>query len=359
MRSTQQTRKSAPARPAKRLLVLAAAVLLLVLPFHAAQAQERSSAVERVKTIGFTVSDIDREASFFADVLGFEKMADFRVVGSEYDALVGVFNANMRIVQLKLGEQVIELTQYVSPPTGRNIPVWSNSNDAWFQHMAIVVGDMDAAYKILQDNNVRQISSHPITIPASNPGAAGIKAIKFHDPERHPLELIFFPAGKGNPSWQKPSDKLFRGIDHTAMTVPSTDKGVTFYRDVLGFNVGVTTLNSGPTQDVLDGLLNDTCLVTAMMPPSAPPHVEFLEYKTPPGGRLMPAESKANDLWNWQVTLVSKNIQALAGRLRQAGAQFISSNVVAIPQEAQGKFGFKKALMIRDSNGHALRLVEE
>ena len=247
----------------------------------------------------------------------------------------------------------------VSPPTGRFIPVWSNSNDAWFQHMAIVVGDMDAAYKILQDNNVRQISSHPITIPASNPGAAGIKAIKFHDPERHPLELIFFPAGKGNATWQRPSDKLFRGIDHSAMTVPSTEKGVTFYRDLLGLNVGVTTLNSGTTQDVLDGLLNDTCLVTAMMPPSAPPHVEFLEYKTPPGGRLMPAESKANDLWNWQVTLVSNNIQALAGRLRQAGAQFISSSVVAIPQEAQGKLGFKKALMIRDPNGHAVRLVEE
>ena len=49
----------------------------------------------------------------------------------------------------------------------------------------------------------------------------------------------------------------------------------------------------------------------------------------------------------------------LAGRLRQAGAQFVSSGVVTIPSEAQAKFGFKKALMIRDPNGHALRLVEE
>src|SRR5262249_56718796 len=124
--------------------------------------------------------------------------------------------ANTQRVQLKLGEQASELTQYVPPPTGQNTPVWSNSNDAWFQHMAIVVGDMDAAYKILQDSNVRQISSRPITIPASNPGAAGIKAIKFHDPERHPLELIFFPAGNGNPSWQKSSDQLFLGLVHTA-----------------------------------------------------------------------------------------------------------------------------------------------
>lgn len=360
MNVAHQVRKSMSARmPIARVLPAAAIIALSIAWWHVAHAQDRSASVQRIKTIGFTVSDVEREANFFANVLQFEKVSDVRVVGSEYDALVGVFNANMRIVQMKLGEQVIELTQYVSPPTGRFIPVWSNSNDAWFQHMAIVVGDMDAAYKILQDNNVRQISSHPITIPPSNPGAAGIKAIKFHDPERHPLELIYFPAGKGDPSWQKPSNKLFRGVDHTAMTIPSTEKGAAFYRDLLGFTVGVTTLNSGPTQEVLDGLLNDVCLVTAMMPPAAPPHVEFLEYKSPPGGRVMPAETKANDLWHWQATLVSKNIQALAGRLRQAGAQFISSNVVAVPEEAQTKLGFKKAVMIRDPNGHALRLVEE
>src|SRR5262245_12599038 len=224
-------RKPTPARvAARRALLAAGAVALLLISPHVAQAQDRAAGVERVKTIGFTVTDVERETNFFTNVLQFEKIADFRVVGTEYDALTGVFNSNMRIVQLKLGEQILELTQYVSPPTGRNIPVWSQSNDAWFQHMAIVVGDMDAAYKILQDNNVRQISSHPITIPPSNAGAAGIKAIKFHDPERHPLELIYFPAGKGNPSWRNPSNKLFRGVDHTAMTVPSTDKGVTFYQ---------------------------------------------------------------------------------------------------------------------------------
>ena len=48
-----------------------------------------------------------------------------------------------------------------------------------------------------------------------------------------------------------------------------------------------------------------------------------------------------------------------ADRLRKAGAQFITPDVVAIPQEDQAKLGFKKALMIRDPNGHALRLIEE
>src|SRR6516164_11596559 len=236
--------------------------------------------VQRVKMIGFTVANVDSEVRFFTNVLQFEKIADFRVLGSAYDKMEGVFNANMRVVRLRLGEQIVELTEYVSPPTGRPIPVPSYSNDAWFEHMAIVVRDMDAAYKILQENNVQQISANPITIPEANPGAAGIKAVKFRDPEGHDLELIYFPGGKADPAWQKPTSRLFLGLSHTAMTVDSTEKGVTFYRDLLGFDIGGVTFNTGVTQEVLDDLFNDTCLVTPMMPISQPPHIEFLDYKT-------------------------------------------------------------------------------
>ena len=242
------------------LLALGILVLAAVLSGNAGYARDRLPGdVERLKMIGFTVADVDRETTFFTKVLTFEKVSDFRVVGNEYDKMEGVFNANMRIVHLKLGEQIVELTQYISPPTGRPIPVPSYSNDQWFEHMAIVVRDMDAAYKILQENNVQQISANPITIPESNPGAAGIKAVKFRDPEGHDLELIYFPAGKADPAWQKPTSQLFLGLSHTAMTVDSTEKGVAFYRDLLGFDVGGVTF-TGVTQEVLDDLFDDTCL---------------------------------------------------------------------------------------------------
>jgi len=315
--------------------------------------------VQRVKMIGFTVANVDSEVGFFTNVLQFEKIAEFRVLGSAYDKMEGVFNANMRVVRLRLGEQIVELTEYVSPPTGRPIPVPSYSNDAWFEHMAIVVSDMDAAYKVLQDNKVRQISAYPITIPQSNSGAAGIRAIKFHDPEGHDLELLHFPPGKGDPSWQKPTNKLFLGLSHTAMTVEGSEREVTFYRDLLGLRVGGVTLNSGETQEVLDNLFNDTCLVTELMPVSAPPHIELLDYKTPPGGRPMPADTAANDLWHWQTTLVTKDIAAVTDRLRKGGVRFVSPEVLAIPAEAQAQLGFKKAVMVRDPSGHAIRLVEE
>jgi hypothetical protein len=128
---------------------------------------------------------------------------------------------------------------------------------------------------------------------------------------------------------------------------------------LLGFEVGGVTFNSGTTQEVLDNLFNDTCLITEMMPISAPPHIELLDYKTPPGGRLMPADTTANDLWHWQTTLVTRDIEAVTGRLRKAGVQFVTPDVVAIPQEAQAQLGFKKAVMVRDPSGHAIRLIEE
>jgi catechol 2,3-dioxygenase-like lactoylglutathione lyase family enzyme len=344
----------------KALLTAGALAVLLASAGHVGHARDRLAGdVERVKAIGFTVADVERIATFFTKVLHFEKIADFRVVGAEYDKLQGIFNVNMRIAHLKLGEQIVELTQYVSPPSGRPIPVPSYSNDKWFQHMAIVVADMDAAYKVLQENNVRQVSAHPITIPESNAGAAGIKAIKFRDPEGHDLELIYFPPGKGDASWHKPTNRLFLGLDHTAMTVDATESSAAFYRDLLGFEIAGVTFNTGPTQEVLDGLFNDTCLVTAMMPPFAPPHIEFLEYKTPPGGRPMPIDTKADDLWHWQTTLVTKDIQALADRLRKGGVQFITPDVVTIPQETRVQLGFRRALMVRDPSGHAIRLVEE
>src|SRR6516225_1438664 len=104
----------------------AAGILLLMVALsgHAGYARDRLPGdVERLAMIGFTVADVDRETTFFTKVLSFEKVSDFRVTGSEYDKMEGVFNTNMRIVHLKLGDQVVELTQYISPSTGRPIPV--------------------------------------------------------------------------------------------------------------------------------------------------------------------------------------------------------------------------------------------
>ena len=297
-------------------------------------------AVQRVAMIGFTVSDMDRSVSFYSDVLSFEKVADFQVTGSLYDHLEGVFGSRVRIVHMRLGDQIVELTQYVAPPDSRPIPVPSRSNDLWFQHMAIIVSDMDKAYETLKRHQVRQISPEPQTIPASNVPAAGIKAIKFRDPDDHDLELLWFPPDKGAARWHQASNRLFLGIDHTAITIGDTAASLAFYRDQLGMTVAGGSLNVGPTQEYLDNVFGARVRVTAL---------------TPPGGRPMPLDTQANDLWHWQTTLLVDDVQEAADALRSAGVRFVSPDVVTVPNPA---LGFSRAIMVMDPDGHAMRLVQ-
>jgi catechol 2,3-dioxygenase-like lactoylglutathione lyase family enzyme len=341
-----------PTGIATRLLLT---LVLLTSPLAAVAAERAPIGIERVAMIGFTVGDMDRSVAFYSDVLGFEKVADFRVNGPPYDQLEGVFGANMRIVHLKLGEQIIELTQYVSPPDGRPIPVPSRSNDLWFEHMAIVVSDMAKAYQVLQRHQVRQISPDPQTIPPSNVPAAGIKVLKFRDPDHHDLELLWFPPGKGAPRWHQAGGRLFLGIDHTALTVSDTGASLAFYRDLLGMKVVGRSLNTGPTQAYLDNVFGARVRVTAVSPPDEPPHVEFLDYETPPGGRPMPLDTGANDIWHWQTSLVVGDVQAAADALRAAGVRFVSPDVIALPDPG---LGFSKAITVLDPDGHAMRLVQ-
>lgn len=311
--------------------------------------------VKRLATIGFTVSDMDRSIAFYSDVLGFEKVADFHATGPVYDRLTGVFGANMRIVHVRLGEQIVELTHYRSPPHGRPIPLPSYSHDLWFEHIAIVVSDMDKAFETLQRHNVRQISPEPQTIPPSNVPAAGIKAFKFRDPDHHNLELIWFPPGKGMPYWQQPSDRLFLGIDHTAITIGDTETSLKFYRDLLGMEVKGGSINVGTTQEYLDNVLGARVRITCVSPPQRLPCVEFLHYEAPSGGRPMPADTRADDIWHWQMSFVVSDVTAAANFLRDGGVRFVSPDVVAIDHPS---LGFSKGVMVLDPDGHAVRLVE-
>src|SRR5258706_6353176 len=118
--------------------------LVLTVPqffIQQALAQHHPALVDGVDAIGITVSDMDRALDFYSKVLTFEKVSDTEVAGENYEHLQGVFGLRMRVVRMRLGEESIELTEYLAPK-GRPLPVDSRSNDRWFQHIAIIVSDM-------------------------------------------------------------------------------------------------------------------------------------------------------------------------------------------------------------------------
>ena len=104
----------------RRSTTLAAGLFALALAVPA-PTWAGSALVRAVDSVGITVSDMDRSVHFFADVLGFEPVSDAEVAGEDYERLEGVFGLRMRVVRLRLGEEAIELTEYLAP-RGRPIP---------------------------------------------------------------------------------------------------------------------------------------------------------------------------------------------------------------------------------------------
>jgi catechol 2,3-dioxygenase-like lactoylglutathione lyase family enzyme len=312
-----------------------------------------AKAAVSVESIGMTVSDMDRAVEFYS-ALTFEKISDVEVLGDDFEHLEGVFGARMRIVRMKLGNEFLDLTQYLAPP-GRPIPADSRSNDLWFQHIAIVVRDMDEAFQRLRALKVQFVSTGPQTLPPSIKAAAGIQAFYFRDPDQHNLEIIYFPPDKGDPRWHEKTDELFLGIDHTAIGISNSAASLKFYQDVLGLRKAGESENFGIEQEHLNQVFGEHLHITGMRSGSGP-GVEFLEYLTPTDGRPRPADIRANDVVYWQTMMQVDDVDLIAKKMRDADVRFISPGVVTI---AEHRAGFSKGVVVSDPDGHGVLLIQK
>ena len=276
-------------------------LVIVVLCRAASASPPGNEGVLAVDSVGITVNDLDRAVDFYTKVLTFEKVAEHEVAGDEYEHLFGVFGMRLRIARMRLGDEYIELMQFLAP-RGRATAADSRSNDRWFQHVALIVSDMDQAYARLRSFKVEHASSGPQRLPDWNPNAGGIQAFYFRDPDANHLEILAFPPDKGAAKWHEPRGKLFLGIDHTAIVVGDTEASLRFYRDRLGMKVVGTSENYGTEQEHLNNVFGAHLLITALRAPRGP-GVELLEYLAPRGGRPIPADTQANDDWYWQVNL--------------------------------------------------------
>lgn len=313
----------------------------------------QSRVVETVDAVSMTVADMDRSVEFYSKILSFEKVSDVEVAGEDYEHLQGVFGLRMRVVRMRLGEEFIELTEYLTPK-GRPVPVDSRSNDRWFQHIAIITSDMEKVYARLRQNKVEHASTGPQTLPTWNKNAGGIKAFYFRDPDRHWLEVLQFPQGKGEAKWQA-KDRLFLGIDHTAIVVGNTQASLKFYRDALGMRIASESENYGTEQEHLNNVSGARLRITSLRATSGP-GIEFLEYLAPLDGRMIPADERPNDLAYWQTRLTVRSAVGAAQALSLMNFSFISTGVVDLRETM---LGFRRGLVVRDPDGHAMQLVEK
>ena len=326
----------------------ARAALILALVGVKAPTPSALAAVQEIGQIGLTVCDLNRELYFYTNTLPFRLISISELSGPDQDSLFGLQDTKLHVAMLQLGDEQITLTEHIGH-AAKPIPPDSRSFDHWFQHIAIVVSDMDKAYNSLREHKVKHISTAPQMLPDWNKNAGGIKAFYFRDPEDHVLEIIWFPPGKGDLKWHshrrengRPED-VFLGIDHTAIVVSDTDKSLSFYRDSLRLRVAGESENYGVEQEHLNQVFGARLRITALRAPRGP-GIEFLEYIAPLGGRSLPADASPRDLVFWTTHLFVDDLSSGRKSLAQAGGRIISS-----PKSPDTQ-------IIRDPDGHALQL---
>ncbi|MEH3087205.1 MAG: VOC family protein [Xylophilus ampelinus] len=215
-------------------------------------------------------------ARFYA-ALGFVQES----VGPISDAeatLLGLAGGGTRRA-MRLGAARLRIDQYDRP--GRPYPAGADAASRCFQHFALVADDVGTAWERARAAGAAPIGrGGPVALPAS---AGGVVAVKFRDPEGHPLELIRFPDAERR-GWRGSG---ILGIDHSAIAVADAERSRAFYR-AHGLACGEATLNHGPTQAALDGLDGVRVDVVPMRPPGPGPHLELLHYRQPPGAPVEP-----------------------------------------------------------------------
>jgi catechol 2,3-dioxygenase-like lactoylglutathione lyase family enzyme len=303
-------------------------------------------ALMRIGRISFTTVDADRLGAFYRQAFGFVAMETEHHGGPGFARLTGIEGAQARALPLRLCEETIELLAFTQG--GAPYPADIGCNDPRFQHIAIVVADMEAAYsRLCACGGWTAITrGAPQRLPASS---GAVTAFKFRDPEGHPLELIAFPPDNVPPRWRDAPHRQgpCLGIDHSAIVVSATAPSVVFYQQVLGFSVAGGSLNCGEEQEQLDAVPGAVVEVTALDPGAEnSPHLELLCYRSPASPRGARAALRSNDIAATRLTLEVDDLPALEHSLAAARVRFISTG----PDN-------RLALLIRDPDGHALLLL--
>lgn len=303
--------------------------------------------VTKLERVVITVADLDQAAGLFRDGLGLDVGPAQRFSDAPWNALLGLDPRTlMRTADIGFRGEVLKLAAF--DPPGAPYPEPRASNDPWFEHVALVAGDIQAVWSHLEKTGPETVTAGgPVLLP---PNTGNVTAFKFRDSEGHPLELIAFPQGVGDPRWQQGGAGI-RGFDHTAITVSDLERSLAFYTGLLGMRVGGRSLNQGPEQDRLDGLSGCLVNVVALQPLSQlTPHVELLHYRSPPSrASVMPPH--ANDVASVRQVHKVDDLPTLVRRLKSDGAVFVSDGLVSLADGGSGA-------TVRDPDGHMIVLLD-
>ena len=266
----------------------------------------------------------------------------------------GVFGARARVVRLRLGDEQIELTEYLTP-RGRPMPADVRANDRWFQHVAIIVSDMDRPTQRLRAARRRARVDRAAAAARLEPERRrhrGVLLPRSRPP--FPRDPALSRRARDRPSGSSAGDATVPRASITRRSSSTTPTAsLAFYRDTLGFAVAGESENYDVEQEHLNNVFGARLRITALRAAAGPGHraARIPRATRRPAGARRSARERHRALADHSGRRFARRLLPLAGRTRIA---LVSPGPVDADADS---LGFRSGALVRDPDGHGLRLV--
>lgn len=321
------------------VVALSAAAGLYLSPSRAASARAAAPA-RTVGGLAITVRDVDRSVDFYSRALLFEKVSDVQTSGADVARLFGVSGPRVRVVTMRLGAERLELVEDRGR-VSRQPPAEAARDGSAVARIALAVNDIEQASLWLQRQHVQ---GTPEASADARQNTTGVRALSFEDPDGHALEIVEYPAGQGDARWQRPTDRVFLGIDHAALVVGDTDESLRFYRDTLGLRVTARRESDAPEPSSA-GTTGRSRITT--LRGGGGPAIELFESPAPRDAR--PASQRGSR----QTLVVTTDAKLPVAGAGWSSAENERGKIVSI---ADATLGFRRGVTALDPDGHRVQL---
>lgn len=299
-------------------------------------AQPLSGAVVGACHISPIVSDLDRSARFYHDLLGMDLMPAPAPGPLPWDTdpghlnLHGLPDARLRFVQARMpgvrcGIELVEFANVDRKPVRRRY------QDPGAATIILLVRDIDAAFASLKKGGAHVVTTGgaPISMSTSN----RTRAVTVEDPDGHFVELAQLDPV---PATTVAAASNVVGI-RLRLTVADVDQALAYYQKVLGVQGTTRPFVRNPSVMAMAGLpdAGEYQMGTVQMPGSAL-LLELMAFRGLDSAKV-PAPSRVQDPGSFRLQLTMGSIDAALATLTSAGARVISTGGVPVHMSFGGR----------------------
>jgi catechol 2,3-dioxygenase-like lactoylglutathione lyase family enzyme len=300
-------------------------------------AEAPSGAVVGACHISPIVSDLDRSARFYHELLGMDLMPAPAPGPLPWDTdpghlnLHGLPDARLRFIQARMpgvrcGIELVEFANIDRRPVRRRY------QDPGATTVILMVRDIDSAFAALRNGGARIVTTGgaPIGMSAAN----RTRAVTVEDPDGHFVELAQIDPA---PASTVAAASNVTGI-RLRLTVADVPQALAYYQKVLGIQgTAPRPFARNPSVMAMAGLPDggEYQLATIQMPGSALVF-ELIGFKGLDSAAA-PAPSRVQDPGSFRLQLTMGSIDAALATLANAGARVISTGGVPVHMSFGGR----------------------